>query len=154
MKLTEQKSKTWRDLICVPFLGRTSTSSAKYQDDIFSATAVPHQLLIYLVKRIEKKNELLKLIFMTGFKKDMQMSTALNYSRKAKKRHSILRNSLTYFWSEPGLRRSIDKVYEIVVYSLFSVLVEELDVEIEVRLNPEKSMCLKNLRRLQKKFFA
>ncbi|MFB0926287.1 MAG: HaeII family restriction endonuclease [Vicingaceae bacterium] len=27
------KSKKWRDLICIPFLGRTSTSSARYQDD-------------------------------------------------------------------------------------------------------------------------
>ena len=39
------KSKKWRDVICVPFLGRTSTSSAKYQDDIFNESAVPPSIL-------------------------------------------------------------------------------------------------------------
>jgi hypothetical protein len=29
-------SKKWRDTICNQFLGRSSTSSARYQDDIFN----------------------------------------------------------------------------------------------------------------------
>ena len=29
-------SKKWRDIICNQFLGRSSTSSARYQDDIFN----------------------------------------------------------------------------------------------------------------------
>ena len=32
-------SKKWRDIICIKFLGRTSTSSARYQDDIFNDNA-------------------------------------------------------------------------------------------------------------------
>jgi type II restriction enzyme len=47
------------------------------------------------------------------------------------------------FWNEPGLRRSIDKIYEIVVYSLFSALVEALEVSVEVSLNPAKADILK-----------
>ena len=133
------KSKTWRDLICVPFLGRTSTSSAKYQDDIFSATAVPPSIIDILGKENRKKNGIVEAYIYAKFQERYgQMSTALNYSRNAKKETFNLEEFLDLFWSEPGLRRSIDKVYEIVVYSLFSVLVEELDVEIEVRLNPEK----------------
>jgi len=133
------KSKTWRDLICVPFLGRTSTSSAKYQDDIFSATAVPPSIIDILGKENRKKNGIVEAYIYAKFQERYgQMSTALNYSRKAKKETFNLEEFLDLFWSEPGLRRSIDKVYEIVVYSLFSVLVEELDVEIEVRLNPDK----------------
>src|SRR5690554_4037990 len=133
------KSKTWRDLICVPFLGRTSTSSAKYQDDIFSATAVPPSIIDILGKENRKKNGIVEAYIYAKFQERYgQMSTALNYSRNAKKETFNLEEFLDLFWSEPGLRRSIDKVYEIVVYSLFSVLVEELDVEIEVRLNPDK----------------
>lgn len=133
------KSKTWRDLICVPFLGRTSTSSAKYQDDIFSATAVPPSIIDILGKENRDKNGIVEAYIYDKFQERYgQMSTALNYSRKAVKETFNLEEFLDLFWSEPGLRRSIDKVYEIIVYSLFSVLVEELDVEIEVRLNPEK----------------
>jgi type II restriction enzyme len=45
---------------------------------------------------------------------------------------------LDLFWREAGLRRSIDKIYEIVVYALFSALVEALEVSVEVSMNPEK----------------
>ena len=34
-------SKKWRDVICIRFLGRVSTSSAKYQDDLFNDNAMP-----------------------------------------------------------------------------------------------------------------
>ena len=42
------------------------------------------------------------------------------------------------FWSEAGLRRSIDKIYEIVVYALFSSIVEALELSVEVSYNPNK----------------
>ena len=42
------------------------------------------------------------------------------------------------FWREAGLRRSIDKIYEIVVYSLFSALVEALEISVEISMNPER----------------
>ena len=38
-------SKKWRDIICFQFLGRVSTSSARYQDDIFNENAMPPALL-------------------------------------------------------------------------------------------------------------
>ena len=38
-------SKRWRDIICLRFLGRTSTSSARYQDDVFNENAVPPSVL-------------------------------------------------------------------------------------------------------------
>jgi hypothetical protein len=47
------------------------------------------------------------------------------------------------FWNEAGLRRSVDKIYEIVVYSLFAALVESLEVFVEIRMNPNKIDILK-----------
>ncbi|MBQ7528487.1 HaeII family restriction endonuclease, partial [bacterium] len=41
------------------------------------------------------------------------------------------------FWNEPGLKRSLDKVYEIIVYSLFSTLLEVLDLKIEISINED-----------------
>ncbi|MGX2972598.1 HaeII family restriction endonuclease, partial [Helicobacter sp. T3_23-1059] len=35
------KSKAWRDKMCIALLGRVSTSSAKFQDDLFNAIP-PH----------------------------------------------------------------------------------------------------------------
>lgn len=43
---------------------------------------------------------------------------------------------INLFWKEPGLKRSIDKIFEIVVYALFEALVEELRVSVEVSIDP------------------
>ena len=138
------KSKKWRDLICIPFLGRTSTSSAKYQDDLFNKNAVPPEAIAVLGKENRAKNGIVEAYVYDRFKQRYgKMSTALNYSRDANKGSFDLEEFIELFWNEPGLRRSLDKIYEIVVYSLFSVIVEELDVQIEVSLNPEKIDILK-----------
>lgn len=50
------KSKKWRDVICIPFLGRTSTSSAKYQDDLFNDAAVPPAAITVLGEENRNKN--------------------------------------------------------------------------------------------------
>ncbi len=149
------KSKTWRDLVCISFLGRTSTSSAKYQDDIFSKTAVPPPIMNLLGKENRMKNGIVEAYIYNKFQERYsQMSTALNYSRKANKKTFNLENFLDLFWRESGLRRSIDKIYEIVVYSLFSVLVEELNIEIEVRLNPKKITVLREFETFAEKVIS
>lgn len=138
------KSKKWRDTICIPFLGRSSTSSAKYQDDLFNENAVPPIAITALGIENRNKNGIVEAYIYDKFKQRYgQMSTALNYSRDANKETFDLEEFIGLFWNEPGLRRSLDKIYEIVVYSLFSVIVEELDVQIEVSLNPNKIDVLK-----------
>lgn len=138
------KSKKWRDVICIPFLGRTSTSSAKYQDDLFNKNAVPPDAITVLGKENKKKNGIVEAYIYDKFKERYgQMSTALNYSRDATKETFNLSEFIDLFWQEPGLRRSIDKIFEIVVYSLFSSIVDELDVQIEVSLKPSKKNVLK-----------
>ena len=138
------KSKKWRDVICIPFLGRTSTSSAKYQDDLFNKNAVPPPAIVALGVENRNKNGIVESYIYDKFKERYgQMSTALEYSNNSNVESFALAEFLDLFWNEPGLRRSIDKIYEIIVYSLFSVLVEELEVQIEVSLNPEKINVLK-----------
>ena len=39
---------------------------------------------------------------------------------------------------ESGLKRSLDKVYEIIVYSLFSTIVEALNLQVEVSIDIKK----------------
>lgn len=42
------------------------------------------------------------------------------------------------FWNEPGLKRSLDKVYEVVVFSLFATLVEQLNLQVDVSVDSSK----------------
>lgn len=137
-------SKKWRDIICIKFLGRTSTSSARYQDDIFNDNAVPPSVLATLGKENRIKNGIVEAYIYKKFaQRFSQMSTGLDYCLTHDKSNFKLEEFFAMFWREPGLRRSIDKIYEIVVYSLFSALVEALEVSVEVSLNPVKSDILK-----------
>lgn len=137
-------SKKWRDLICIRFLGRTSTSSARYQDDVFNENAIPPKILMELGKENRNKYGIVEAYIYRRFSQRFtQMSSGINYCVTHNRYNFDIDRFLDLFWSEPGLRRSIDKVYEIVVFSLFSALIEALDVSIEVRVNPTKFKILK-----------
>lgn len=43
-------SRRWRDEVCLRFLGRVSTSSARFQDNLFDKNAVPPEALSVLGK--------------------------------------------------------------------------------------------------------
>lgn len=132
-------SKKWRDVICLTFLGRTSTSSARYQDDVFNANAVPPEALVILGEENRAKNGIVEAYIYSKFSKRFaQMSEGLNYCQSHSKDNFDLSVFLSLFWNEPGLRRSIDKIYEIIVYSLFSALVEALDITVKVSINKDK----------------
>ena len=126
------------------FLGRSSTSSARYQDDIFNDNAVPPSVLVILGKYNREHNGIVEAYIYHKFSQRFsQMSTANNYCASHDKSNFKLNEFIDLFWKEPGLRRSIDKIYEMIVYALFSALVEALEVSIEVSMNPAKSDILK-----------
>lgn len=132
-------SRKWRDVICNKFLGRSSTSSARYQDDVFNDNAVPPIALKILATENKKKNGIVeKYIYERFGSRFNQLNSSVLYCESHDKHSFDLTEFISLFWSEPGLRRSIDKVYEIVVYSLFSTLVDSLEVTVELRLNPAK----------------
>ncbi len=136
-------SKKWRDVVCVQFLGRVSTSSARYQDDIFNESAIPPHLLEILGEENRKKNGIVEAYIYKRFaERFTQMSGGLDYSVTHDRNNFQLSEFLQLFWQQAGLRRSIDKLYEIIVYALFSAIVSELELTVEVSLNPDKKSIL------------
>ncbi len=132
-------SRRWRDAICMDFLGRTSTSSARYQDDVFNDNAVPPEALVILGKENRKKNGIVEAYIYKKFKdRFLQLSSGLEYCSSHDKTTFQLNEFIANFWNEPGLRRSIDKVYEIIVYSIFTAIIEYLDLKIDVYVDPSK----------------
>ena len=148
-------SRSWRDVICVQFLGRTSSSSARYQDDVFNDNATPPSVLVELGKENRAKNGIVEAYVYSHFaNKQAQMNAALDYCTTKKPDDFSLRALMDGFWREPGLRRSIDKIYEIVVYALFETLVEELGVTVTVSRDPSKDSLLKDFDDFARKVLA
>ena len=149
------QSKKWRDIICLQFLGRTSTSSARYQDDIFNDNAIPPIILNCLGETNRLSNGAVEAYIYRRFAERFnQMSTGLDYCVTHDKHNFQLNEFLALFWHEAGLRRSIDKVYEIIVYALFAVLVETLEVSITVSMNPDKIDILDEFNDFAKRVIA
>lgn len=127
------QSKHWRDQVSRALVGRVSTSSAKYQDDVFNDNAVPPILLNELGKENRRTDGGVEAYIYSRFlNKHSQLADALDYCLGATRESFDVKHFIDSFWNEPGLKRSLDKIYEIVVYALFSALVEALDLQVEI----------------------
>ena len=128
-------SRKWRNEISLRFIGRISTSSARYQDDLFNPNATPPTVLSQLGKINRDSNGAVEAYVYNALRNRLsQMSSGLSSVLQADRNSFALRNFIDSFTRAPGLSRSVDKIFEIVVYALFSTLLEVLDVKIGVRI--------------------
>ncbi|HDF4156001.1 TPA: HaeII family restriction endonuclease [Clostridioides difficile] len=133
------KSKKWRDGICIDLLGRKCTSSSRFQDDLFNENAIPPQIMHILGNENRKTNGSVESYIYSRFAdKHSQLSDALLYCKKSTKDNFNIKKFIDSFRMEVGLKRSLDKIYEIVVYALFSTLIEVLELTVEVSINENK----------------
>ncbi len=131
------KSKIWRDTISIALLGRRCTSSAKFQDDIFNAIT-PQQISILAEENRRNAGVVEAYIYQSFANRHNQLSSALDNCLSATRKTFDVKKFLDMFWAEAGLKRSIDKIYEIIVYALFSTLIEVLQLKVEISINGNK----------------
>lgn len=132
-------SKKWRDDISIPLLGRKCTSSARFQDDIFNDNAMPPILINELGKENVRTNGAVEAYIYSRFtNKHSQLAEALEYCTNSTKDSFQVKEFIDSFWNEAGLKRSLDKIYEIIVYSLFSTIVNALGLKVEVSVDSDR----------------
>lgn len=128
------QSRRWRDDICVKFLGQTSTSSARFQDNLFEANAVPPEALIAL-GTVNKKNGAVEAYIYNAFReRQLQMIKGLDLVIKSNRKTFNLEEFISGFRRTPCLSRSVDKIFEIIVYALFSTILDSLNVQINLKI--------------------
>lgn len=133
-------SKKWRDEVCDNFIGRSSSSSQKYQDDLFNSNAIPPEVLVSLnIENINKNGIVEKYIYAQLQQRLFQINNALDYCLKCPREQFKLSQFIEGFYAESGLKRSIDKIFEIVVYALFETLITSMHVKIDVYADKDGS---------------
>lgn len=138
------QSKKWRDAVTIPLVGRKCTSSARFQDDLFNSNATPPSVLVVLGRENRRTGGAIEAYIYNQFtNKHVQLQNALNYCLDATPQSFYVKNFIDSFWNEPGLKRSLDKIYEIVVYALFSTLVDALHLKVAVTVNEDAFSLLK-----------
>lgn len=137
------KSKKWRDEVSIDLLGRKCTSSAKFQDDLFNDTAIPPEVLNVLGQENLRTNGAVEAYIYSRFdNRHSQLSDALDYCLNSTKDTFDVKTFIDSFRSEAGLKRSLDKIYEIIVYALFATIIDELELTVQVSINKEKTYIL------------
>jgi hypothetical protein len=126
-------SLRWRNEVTLKLIGKVSTSSARYQHDVWNPTAMPSELLAVLDEENRRTSGLVeRYIYMRYGERQSIISAIISAVSSATPETFQLQALLNMFISERGIRRSLDKAYEIVVYSLFETVVTTLGTKISV----------------------
>lgn len=133
------RSRRWRDIVSEELLGNVCSSSARFQDNLFDENAVPPAALSVLGAENLRTNGAVEAYIYSKFdNKHEQLEDALLYCMAATPENFDVKKLINSFWEEPGLRRSLDKVYEIIVYALFETIVNELNLKVDVSVSDDK----------------
>lgn len=148
-------SRRWRDQVSMQLLGNICTSSAKFQDNLFDENAVPPEALQVLGEENLRTNGGVEAYIYGRFaQKHGQLENALLYCINAEPENFQLRTLLDSFWEEPGLKRSIDKIYEIIVYALVETVICEMGLTIEVSVPEDSVNVLREFEELAEKIMC
>ena len=129
-------SKKWRDNVTSKLVGSISTSSQKFQDNIFDKNAISPHTLNELGKINEESGEVEKYIYRLISLKFENLEKIVNLCKD--KKNFDLKKLIDTARNDNDLKRSIDKVYEVIVYSLMSELLKDLELNIKLEISSKK----------------
>ena len=142
-KSYQNPSLRWRDTVSKQLLGKICTSSARFQHDLWNETAMPPNFLAVLDQENKQHHGIVEAYIYARFQERQGTVTNLiNYITHTSAQQFELPKLLELFLTEAGIRRSIDKAYEIVTYALFETIVTALETTITVNIPPHKHLML------------
>lgn len=139
-------SKRWRDRVSLRLVGRVCTSSARFQDNLFEANAMPSELIAILGDENERDDRIaiVEAYIYRAFQiRVAPLKLLANHIVEASPHTFNISEFIDGFRREPGLKRSVDKAYEITVYALFSTIVRHLRATVSVSIPKSKLSVLK-----------
>lgn len=144
-------SKRWRDDVSMLLVGRRSTSSQKYQDNVFEANAMPPELLAKLGETNKKGKGFVEAYVYKALEARLSSVREVeSYIKKSTPDTFELKKLVAIFQTTPGLRRSVDKMYEILVYALFATIVRALKAQVTLEIENKDAEILKDFERFIK----
>ena len=142
-------SLQWRNIVSRRLLGKISTSSAQFQHNIWNENAFPSSVMIALDDENRNRNGIVEnYIYKQLSDRLATVSSIIAYIRTSTVSTFSLPDLLEHFTAEAGMRRSIDKAYEIVTHSLFETVVVALKAQVSVTVPKERIEILKEFERL------
>lgn len=149
------RSIAWRDSVTLRLTGKRCTSSARYQHDTWNDNAIPPSLLRLLDRENKRTNGAVeRFIYLSYAERQGDIENAITHLYDAKPATFQLSEFLQLFTERPGLRRSIDKVYEIVAYTLFDVITNTINATVTLSVPVGSRSILREFADLTKVLFG
>ena len=147
----QNPSLRWRNEVTQKLARKVSTSSARYQHDVWSETAMPIEFLVILDAENKTTNGAIeKYIYERYGERQGTVSSVISAIEEAQPETFKLETLLELFVKESGIRRSIDKAYEIVVYSLFETIISALEAKVKISVSENSKPILQEFSDLAK----
>jgi type II restriction enzyme len=123
------QSKQLRDAVTRELIGKVSTSSAKFQDDVWNDTAVPPEAMKILGDLNVKNGAVEEYIYQNVWLKNSFLILIRDHLDTIKNIGDI--NSLFAAFNEDGMRSSGDRLFEIFVVAVLQADISSLNVKIK-----------------------
>ncbi len=145
-------SKSWRDKITKRLTHKTCTTNASDQDAIFrNEKAMPADFLEVLDRENKSTNGAVeKYIYSRYGERQGTVSSVISAIKDATPSNFKLESLLELVVKESGIKRSIDKAYEIVVYSLFETIISALEAKVKISVSENSKPILQEFSDLAK----
>lgn len=131
----QNPSLRWRNNVTRRLSGKISTSSARYQHDVWSATAISPNIILSLDTENKITGGLVeRYIYLRYMERQGTVAKMMALLESASPENFQVEALLGEFTRQAGIRRSIDKAYEIVTYSLLETIVVALDTTVRVKV--------------------
>jgi type II restriction enzyme len=141
----------WRNTITRQLTGKISTSSARYQHDVWNENAMSPEILAVLDEENQGTNGAVERYVYFIYGERLGTVTSIITTVDAATPETFqLRSLLELFVKENRMARSIDKAYEIVAYSLFETIVTGLKATVRVSAPEESQEMLSEFSELAK----
>ncbi len=147
LELYRNESKRWRDQVSLRLIGSVSTSSQKYQDNVFEGNAMLPSSLAELAKINNENGGLVEAyIYLSFWARLSSVFKVMQYIENTPPSSFSLMELVEFFIKQAGLKRSVDKIYEITVYALFSTIVRALNVQITLAMSNKDEAILSDFK--------
>lgn len=147
-------SRRWRDEISLRLVGSVSTSSSRYQDNLFDNNAIPNSVMVSLAAVNRRHAGIVEAYI---YKSMASKMNDLGYIHKYIVESGVdgfeLSKLLELFTNTPGLRRSMDKVYEIVAFALLDTVISALNVNVTLSIDTKDANVLRDFNGFTEKVF-
>ena len=136
-------SNKWKSDISLRLFGRQPSLNSRYEDQLFDEEVIPPQTL-NILSQANQGGIVEAYIYYRIGRTQLLLERIRSGLKIIKPSEFDLESFLKKFEDEPCLRRSMDKVYEILVYALFDTLANHLGAIVTLSVSQEKREIVKD----------